>query len=439
MHCGERLTGETATPTPAKPLLNGASGDQDGGWMRTQPTRVVSPSTQITRTTVHPAVSAPNASAPRTSARPVPATGPAARLILQPGGGRETAYEFTLDGRNVTIGRAPACTVSLPDDQLASRLHAMLHYETNHYAVTDLGSSNGTLVNGVRIRGATPLADGDRITVGQHVVLFTVTLSQASAVAPAAATPFAESAPTVEAAAPLAGAASDGTPAGAELAAPAAVTVEAPLADAPSAAASDDAPAAPAAEAQDPSAAMAPASATPTETSSDALLGEEATSASVLASADPRNRPLPRDAFFGGWRDADISNLPRPRPAAQAAQASPETSDVLAAWTESATEHTQHLRAMLAELAERVDQDLAALGAQSLASYGAAGDGGAALDALIRMAEQVASDPQHVNSLMTLAGQCQDIADTLRNQQKVIATLETMRDRLAELAQEEGW
>jgi pSer/pThr/pTyr-binding forkhead associated (FHA) protein len=107
----------------------------------------------------------------------------AGRLILTSANGAGTPREFILDGRNVTIGRAPACTISLPDDQLASRLHAMLHFTGEHYTISDLGSSNGTLVNGALIQGAMPLADGDCISVGEYIITF----AQQTAAQPAAA------------------------------------------------------------------------------------------------------------------------------------------------------------------------------------------------------------------------------------------------------------
>ena len=441
MHCGQRLSAETL-PTSIKAMSNGASGGQSGGWLRTQPIKAVSLGAEASRTTDRSATPAPDGGAAPPS-RPTPVTGPFARLILQSGSGSQgPIQEFALDGRNVTIGRAPACTVSLPDDQLASRLHAMLHYEVDHYAVTDLGSSNGTLVNGIKIRSATPLADGDRITVGQHVLVFTAAAPQAPD-----APPPAKQAPEAETPAPPAAQTPD-SGAAAEPTAAALATLEASPADGASASLSDTAAAA-SADAWNPSTPMGTASASTTEDAAGALPGEEAASAAAAAPVDPQSAPLPRDAFFGVPRATDISRLSTAPPAVQAGPGTGElkqlrtqlveTSGVLAAWTESAAAHTKRLRAGLAELAERVDTNLAGLSALSPGSYGAAGDGDAALDALIRVAEQVAADPQHVNSLMVLAERCQDIAGTLKNQQAVLATLEMVRDRLAQLAQEEGW
>jgi hypothetical protein len=75
------------------------------------------------------------------------------------------------DGRRVTlgdakavIGRMPDCAVALSDPQV-SRQHAEVHRDDLGYRVVDLGSMNGTQVNGVTVREHV-LADGDVITVG---------------------------------------------------------------------------------------------------------------------------------------------------------------------------------------------------------------------------------------------------------------------------------
>jgi pSer/pThr/pTyr-binding forkhead associated (FHA) protein len=71
------------------------------------------------------------------------------------------------------IGR-DSCQVSiaLPDRRL-SRCHASVQYvEEQGFYLTDLGSSNGSLVNGELIQGATLLKDGDRIRLGSLIFTF---------------------------------------------------------------------------------------------------------------------------------------------------------------------------------------------------------------------------------------------------------------------------
>jgi hypothetical protein len=66
---------------------------------------------------------------------------------------------------SLTIGRLPECDVVV-DDAGASRRHAQLRREGSGYAITDLGSTNGTLVNG-RMVQEQALEDGDTITIGE--------------------------------------------------------------------------------------------------------------------------------------------------------------------------------------------------------------------------------------------------------------------------------
>jgi adenylate cyclase len=71
-----------------------------------------------------------------------------------------------------TIGRNSANNISF-DDNLLSRDHAMIRCSAEGVCeLTDVGSSNGTHVNGALISGATTLKDGDVIQVGQHVISF---------------------------------------------------------------------------------------------------------------------------------------------------------------------------------------------------------------------------------------------------------------------------
>jgi pSer/pThr/pTyr-binding forkhead associated (FHA) protein len=69
-----------------------------------------------------------------------------------------------VDKELVTIGRLAACDVVI-DDTGASRRHAQIRTIGGTSTLTDLGSTNGTKVNGRDVQSA-ELADGDRITVG---------------------------------------------------------------------------------------------------------------------------------------------------------------------------------------------------------------------------------------------------------------------------------
>ncbi len=81
-----------------------------------------------------------------------------ARIVL-PGG--ETV---SLTGDRMVLGRLKACDVCV-HDRNASREHAALEREGAGWAIVDLGSTNGTCVNGERVERLR-LRDGDLITIG---------------------------------------------------------------------------------------------------------------------------------------------------------------------------------------------------------------------------------------------------------------------------------
>jgi hypothetical protein len=83
----------------------------------------------------------------------------AGSLVLSSG------QRLALGDRPVAIGRLPECAVVLNDPN-CSRRHAEVRPVGTGFAVADLGSTNGTKVNGLRIDGERVLSDGDIITVG---------------------------------------------------------------------------------------------------------------------------------------------------------------------------------------------------------------------------------------------------------------------------------
>jgi pSer/pThr/pTyr-binding forkhead associated (FHA) protein len=70
----------------------------------------------------------------------------------------------------ISIGRAPGCAVALPTDTFVSQVHARVFRRGDEYWVEDLGSTNGTLVNGRKLTGPAPLRKGDRLQVGRTVL-----------------------------------------------------------------------------------------------------------------------------------------------------------------------------------------------------------------------------------------------------------------------------
>lgn len=66
-----------------------------------------------------------------------------------------------------TLGRDPACTAALPHDGAASARHAEIRFHRGRYLLVDLGSTNGTWLNGSRIQAPEALSSGDCILVGR--------------------------------------------------------------------------------------------------------------------------------------------------------------------------------------------------------------------------------------------------------------------------------
>ncbi len=87
------------------------------------------------------------------------------RLEIMNGGFEGMTYDLTAD--EVVIGRNPTTDITLLDEGI-SREHALLLWDedTPGYVIEDLASTNGTKLNGKRIRSA-PLSEGDEIQVGQ--------------------------------------------------------------------------------------------------------------------------------------------------------------------------------------------------------------------------------------------------------------------------------
>ncbi|HZI10305.1 MAG TPA: FHA domain-containing protein [Myxococcus sp.] len=91
---------------------------------------------------------------------------PALLLLTGPSAGRR--YEVLSD---MEVGRSPSCEIPLTDDQV-SRKHALISLHEGQVRLKDLGSRNGTLVNGERITGEVVLQPGDRVRVGSTTALF---------------------------------------------------------------------------------------------------------------------------------------------------------------------------------------------------------------------------------------------------------------------------
>lgn len=94
---------------------------------------------------------------------------PNKRLVI--GGPQGTERTVALAEADITMGRATTNDVVLSDAK-ASRVHAKLAYSDSQWTLIDLGSANGTLVNGLPVVDHVPLQPGDVIRVGESSLLF---------------------------------------------------------------------------------------------------------------------------------------------------------------------------------------------------------------------------------------------------------------------------
>jgi hypothetical protein len=72
---------------------------------------------------------------------------------------------FHLDGDHLIIGRSPDCHITM-EDMNVSRRHAELLLTSQGYQIQDLGSKNGTFVNGKQVISVSPLSPGDEVMLG---------------------------------------------------------------------------------------------------------------------------------------------------------------------------------------------------------------------------------------------------------------------------------
>jgi len=152
-------------------------------------TRVAQPEEQ--RDAPPAALSAPPAPVVAVPAPPTPVVeAPAATMVYRPevpltaddGPPAEVVRErvtLTVDGRTIpvttgklVVGRSRECDVRVDDGNVSRRHFELVQDGPTTWVVADLGSTNGTEVNGRRVSGRKRLDDGDRITIGGTELVF---------------------------------------------------------------------------------------------------------------------------------------------------------------------------------------------------------------------------------------------------------------------------
>jgi pSer/pThr/pTyr-binding forkhead associated (FHA) protein len=96
---------------------------------------------------------------------------PSGSALLVVRRGPNVGARFLLDADLTTVGRHPDADIFL-DDVTVSRRHAEFLRGSTEFEVKDLGSLNGTYLDGNRIQGTAPLHDGAEVQVGKFRLTF---------------------------------------------------------------------------------------------------------------------------------------------------------------------------------------------------------------------------------------------------------------------------
>jgi pSer/pThr/pTyr-binding forkhead associated (FHA) protein len=81
----------------------------------------------------------------------------------------QPARSFPVSGE-ITVGRSSGADIPLAGDTFVSSRHARIWAEAGALWLEDLGSTNGTVVNGQTVSARTRLAPGDRVQIGRTII-----------------------------------------------------------------------------------------------------------------------------------------------------------------------------------------------------------------------------------------------------------------------------
>ena len=114
-------------------------------------------------------VAVPVAAAPGPTVAPAKGRGrrPWRLVLVEPASEAGAAYSID---KEITLGRGGGCTVPLAFDTFVSQVHARAFDRDGTLWIEDLGSRNGTFVNGEQVHEPTRVAKGARVQVGETVL-----------------------------------------------------------------------------------------------------------------------------------------------------------------------------------------------------------------------------------------------------------------------------
>ena len=103
---------------------------------------------------------------------PQPAARELGRLVVLASPALDGGESIALDSHPLTVGRGNNNDVALPEDEYASGRHARFEPRRDGIWLEDIGSTNGTFVNGIRLTRERKLTPGDVVRIGETDLRF---------------------------------------------------------------------------------------------------------------------------------------------------------------------------------------------------------------------------------------------------------------------------
>jgi hypothetical protein len=96
----------------------------------------------------------------------------AQKLVVVSSPALEAGDAYTIDSATISVGRGANNDITVPSDEYASTRHARFEPRRDGIYVEDVGSTNGTFVNGIRLTRERRLVPGDLVRIGETDLRF---------------------------------------------------------------------------------------------------------------------------------------------------------------------------------------------------------------------------------------------------------------------------